>query len=119
MANVEYERALEALKSLSAREDDEKHRGAIERVDKARVKQEEIRGRIRASSPRLADLKYPEPMSSSAASELLDKGDLLIAWSLGKKKSFLFTLGQAEDSFDAYNLDLTESSIRTDVSGFK
>jgi CHAT domain-containing protein/tetratricopeptide (TPR) repeat protein len=67
------------------------------------VEYEEVRGRLRAASPRYAALAQPEPLSlHRIRSEVLDPGTVLLEYSLGAERSYLWVVGR--DVFQAHEL---------------
>ncbi|MFN7949956.1 MAG: CHAT domain-containing protein [Blastocatellia bacterium] len=64
---------------------------------------QKVRARIRQASPRFADLTEPQPPSvQEIQTQLLDPDTLLLAYSLGEKRSFLFTI--TDQTFRSYEL---------------
>jgi len=57
-----------------------------------RREQAELRSDIRAYSPRLADLKYPEPVTLARAVALLPQGTAVISYSVGADDTDIFVL---------------------------
>ena len=63
----------------------------------------EVEGEIRARSPRYAALTQPRPLTSREIQQLLlDDGSLLLEYSLGKERSYLWTV--TKSSIAAYEL---------------
>jgi CHAT domain-containing protein/Tfp pilus assembly protein PilF len=69
-------------------------------VDRLRDQERELRrGRdalaeqIRAASPRLASLKYPQPLDRAGVQAALDPGTVLLSYSVGKDATLVFVLG--------------------------
>ncbi|MEO0947338.1 MAG: CHAT domain-containing protein, partial [Cyanobacteria bacterium J06641_5] len=71
---------------------------AIERERKQLLAQsQEIKDRIRAASPRYAALQYPEPLNLEAIQQqILDGETMLLQYSLGKERSYLWAITQDE-----------------------
>lgn len=62
-----------------------------------------VRAQIKQASPRYAELTQPQPPSlKEIQTELLDASTMLLAYSLGNKRSFLWTI--TPDSFTTYQL---------------
>jgi CHAT domain-containing protein len=57
-----------------------------------RARFEQLEGRIRNNSPRYAALTQPELLSASEIQQLLDPHTLLLEYSLGDDRSYLFTI---------------------------
>ena len=64
---------------------------------------DELRAQIRKTSPRYAALTQPQPLTAQQVQQqLLDKDTLLLQYSLGKERSFLWAV--TPDSLTAYEL---------------
>lgn len=63
---------------------------------------EEVEGRIRTSSPAYAALTQPQPLNVKEVQHLLPEGVLLLEYSLGEERSYVFAL--TSDSFTSYEL---------------
>ncbi|NES85698.1 MAG: CHAT domain-containing protein [Moorea sp. SIO2B7] len=64
---------------------------------------QEIKDKIRATSPRYAALKYPTPLTLQEVQEqVLDEDTLLLQYSLGEKRSFLWAV--TKDGMTSYEL---------------
>jgi CHAT domain-containing protein len=53
---------------------------------------QEVRSRIRATSPRYAALTQPQPLSAAEIQTLLDKDTLLLEYALGEERSWLWVV---------------------------
>jgi CHAT domain-containing protein/Tfp pilus assembly protein PilF len=111
-ALLEQERRLQSILTaksnrkinlLQAKHSDEQI-AAIEKEISGYVRQyQEIEGQIRNSSPNYAALTQPQPLSvKEVQQQLLDPVTLLLEYTLGDKRSFVFVLSQ--NSLDAYEL---------------
>ncbi len=63
---------------------------------------EEVRGQIRAASPRYAALTQPQPLGAPEIQELLDADTLLLEYALGEKASYLWAVTRT--SVSSYQL---------------
>jgi CHAT domain-containing protein len=64
---------------------------------------QEVRAQIRAKSPRYAALTQPQPLSlAEIQKQVLDADTLLLAYSLGEERSFLWAV--TPDSINSYSL---------------
>lgn len=70
---------------------------------------------LRRRNPRYAALKYPEPVTLTAAQRLLDDQTILLSYSLGEKQSFLFALTRKD--FQVKRLP-AEATLRESVEKF-
>jgi len=64
--------------------------------------QREIEVKIRANNPEYADLKYPQPLTLKKIQQQLDKDTLLLQYSLGEERSYLWAV--TPDSLYSYKL---------------
>ncbi len=62
----------------------------------------QLQVKIKQSNPKYANLKYPEPLKLAEIQQQLDKDSLLLQYSLGKDRSFLWVV--SPDSLDTYEL---------------
>ncbi|MFN6452031.1 MAG: CHAT domain-containing protein [Nostoc sp. EfeVER01] len=66
----------------------------------------ELQTKIRTSSPKYAALKYPEPLKLAQIQQQLDSDTLLLQYSLGKERSYLWAV--TPNSLDTYELPGSE-----------
>ena len=71
---------------------------------------------IKQSNPQYAALKYPEPLNLNQIQQQLDKDTVLLQYSLGEKRSYLWTV--TPNSLDSHELPKREQ-IETAASKFK
>ena len=114
-ARAEHDRAFAALATATGPAAQEA-RQALEAV---RRRQGEIEARVRAASPRLAALQHPEPLDLAATRAVLDPGTLLLSYSLGGDRGYLFAVGPGAGEFAAFKLDLALAKVRADVGRFR
>ncbi len=76
----------------------------------------QLTARIKQSNPKYAALKYPEPLNLTQIQQQLDKDTVLLQYSLGKKRSYLWTV--TPNSLDSYELPKREE-IETAAAKFK
>ena len=62
----------------------------------------QLQVKIKQSNPKYANLKYPEPLKLAEIQQQLDKDSLLLQYSLGNERSFLWVV--SPDSLDTYEL---------------
>jgi CHAT domain-containing protein len=55
---------------------------------------EDLKSKIRQSSPAYANLQYPQPITLAAIQQQLDPDTLILQYSLGKDRSYLWVIGQ-------------------------
>lgn len=71
-------------------------------VDELLNQQKQLETKIRQSNPKYAALKYPQPLKLQQIQQQLDKDTLLLQYSLGKERSFLWVV--SPNSLDTYEL---------------
>jgi tetratricopeptide (TPR) repeat protein/CHAT domain-containing protein len=76
----------------------------------------QLTAKIKQSNPEYAALKYPEPLNLQQIQQQLDKDTVLLQYSLGEKRSYLWTV--TPDSLDSYELPKREK-IETAANKFK
>jgi tetratricopeptide (TPR) repeat protein len=64
--------------------------------------QKQLETKIRQSNPKYANLKYPQPLRLEQIQQQLDKDTLLLQYSLGSNRSFLWVV--SSNSLDTYEL---------------
>jgi CHAT domain-containing protein len=71
-------------------------------IDELISQQKQLETKIRQSSPKYANLKYPQPLTLPQIQQQLDKDTLLLEYSLGEKRSYLWAV--TPNSIDSYEL---------------
>jgi CHAT domain-containing protein/Tfp pilus assembly protein PilF len=115
VADVEYDRAQSEL----LRADGTQVADAQRTLSQARVRQTEIRDRIRAASPRLAVLQHPEPLDLAAARAALDPGTALVSYEIGTTASYVFVVGPGPTDLHAVRLPTNRALLGTEVGRFR
>ena len=75
----------------------------------------QLQTQIRLTSPRYAALKYPQPLNLPEVQQLLDEDTLLLQYSLGEERSFLWLV--SKNSINTYILP-KQSEIKTAVETY-
>jgi len=114
-ANTDYEHVLARFAALSADSPPAERKELQTRLDEARRHQEVVRARIRSTSPRLAALRDPEPLGLAAVSQTLDPGTVLLSYSTGAERSYLFVLGPGRDHFAVFPIPAGRKTLREEV----
>ncbi|MHC5913510.1 MAG: CHAT domain-containing tetratricopeptide repeat protein [Nostoc sp.] len=93
---------------------------AIQNLEKEiadlRSQYQELQTKIRTSSPKYAALKYPEPLKLPQIQQQLDSDTLLLQYSLGEERSYLWAV--TPNSINSYELPGREA-IETSAGKFK
>ena len=71
-------------------------------IDELLNQQKQLETKIRQSNPKYANLKYPQPLKLAQIQQQLDKDSLLLQYSLGEERSFLWVVSPT--SLDTYEL---------------
>ena len=114
-ANVEYERTLARLATAKGG-DAEKLQETLARN---RRQQALVQEQIRAASPRLAALQYPEPLDLARTRSVLDPGTVLLSFAVGEDESFVFAVGPAAGDFVVAPLGLGRPALSAAVKQFR
>ncbi len=120
--NVEYERIQGAIRQLDPGSDRKKIDEDLARLAELRQQQSEIAARIKRASPRYGALKYPQPLDLAGARAALDPGTLLLSYSIGAARSFLFVVSSdpsSGPSLSVYTLPAGEKGLRESVEAFR
>jgi CHAT domain-containing protein/Flp pilus assembly protein TadD len=121
LTDAEYDRTQAALDRLSPVRDQAEVDRLLVRLRELRVRQEEIAAKVRQTSPRAAALQDPQPLDLAGARAALDPGTLLLAWSIGRDRSFLFVVQPAgtDPGLEAFPLSLSDQDLRRRVESFR
>jgi CHAT domain-containing protein/Tfp pilus assembly protein PilF len=85
------------------------------------ARQQELIAKIRATSPRFAALRYPQPVDLAGARRALDPGTVLLAYSVGDTKTYLFVvrpIGRRGRGLAVFTLPVGEQALRASVRNF-
>jgi CHAT domain-containing protein len=97
------EKAEHQIRLLSAQHTDEAAEKASKEIDALTTEYEQVLARIRETSPRYAALTQPLPLSlKDIQTRVLDSETLLLEYSLGEERSFLWAITQ--DSINTFEL---------------
>jgi CHAT domain-containing protein/Tfp pilus assembly protein PilF len=120
--DAEYDRTQAALGRLSPERDQAEADRLLVRLRELRARQEEISAKIRSASPQTAALQDPRPLDLAGARAALDPGTVLLAWSVGKERSFLFVVqpaGVPGVGLDVFPIALGDAALRKEVESFR
>jgi len=84
-----------------------------------RRRQEEIRTRIRAASPRLAALIAPEPLDVEGARAMLETGTVLLAYVVGDQGCHLFVVEEGRAGLQVVALEIDSAELSSLVHRFR
>jgi CHAT domain-containing protein/tetratricopeptide (TPR) repeat protein len=89
-------------------------------LENLRNQYQQLQTTIRESSPRYANLKYPQPLNLQQIQQQLDKDTVLLQYSIGSDRSYLWAV--TPNSLNTYQLpgkkviDLEAGKFRTGIS---
>lgn len=115
--SARYDRALAGLADWTPAAGEEAREALRRELDRLRRERDEIAERIRAASPRVAELRQPQPLDVDAARRVLDPGTLALSYSVGGEKTALFALTRDGD-LRVEVLPVGEARLRRDVESF-
>jgi CHAT domain-containing protein/tetratricopeptide (TPR) repeat protein len=120
--DAEYDRTQAALDRLSPVRAAAEVDRLLVRLLELRARQEEIVAKVRRASPRNATLRDPQPFDLTAARNVLDPGTLLVAWSIGRDRSFLFVIDPVKTAgpgLKVFSLSFGDQALRQRVGVFR
>ena len=112
-----YDRILGKLAQWTPAAGEEAREALHGELSRLRRERDEIAAEIRKASPRLAELRQPQPLDLAAARKVLDPGTLALSYSVGKERTALFAVTR-EGGLRMEILPLGEESLRRDVASF-
>ena len=121
-AEADYDRTKDELSGLSPKKDAEKFQKLLAELQDAGARKEEIAKRIKQASPKYSSLQYPKPLDLAATQAALDQGTLLLSYSVGKEKSFLFVVSsdpKRGPPLSVFTLAVGEKALRESVQAFR
>jgi CHAT domain-containing protein/Tfp pilus assembly protein PilF len=74
--------------------------------------------KIREISPRLAGLRYPQPMGAREVASTLPNGTLLISYSVGRERTVVFAVG-SDGEVEAKVISIGEADLRRTVEAWR
>lgn len=120
-ADFEYDATQASIGRLHGVKDVAEIERLLVRLKELRARQDEIVREIRKASPRLAALKYSQPLDLAGTRDALDPGTVLLSYAVGEKKSFLFavTPKAATPDVSVFVLPIGEETLRKEVQVFR
>ncbi len=90
------------IRLLTDKHTDEQIKAIDKQINDLLSQYQDVEGQIRASSPGYAALTQPQPLGVDQIQSLLDKNTLLLEYSLGEERSYVFAV--TADSLSAFEL---------------
>ncbi|HTG35616.1 MAG TPA: CHAT domain-containing tetratricopeptide repeat protein [Thermoanaerobaculia bacterium] len=112
-----YDQTLRKLAQWTPASGEEAREALHGELSRLRRERDEIATEIRKASPRLAELRQPQPLDLAAARKVLDRGTLALSYSVGKEQTALFAVTR-EGGLRVEILPVGEARLRQDVESF-
>ena len=120
--DAEYDQAQTALAEWTPEQGADKIEAIEGRLRDLRLEQAELQEKIRRSSPRVGALESPAPLDLAAARAALDPGTVLLTYSVGESRSYLFVIraeGVPGPGLSFYPLAIGREDLRGEVEAFR
>ena len=114
---VRYDRTLHQLVGLSRAKDSERIEELLSRLRDLQRERADVIAEIRRIAPGLAALQYPQPLDLQASREALDPGTVMLSFSVGKERTFLFVVRRGRE-LQVANLEVGERELAEEVHTF-
>ena len=99
-------------------------------IDRLRARQRELREKrnqviesVRAASPRLAALQYPQALTLAQVQQTLDAGTVVLSYQVGADASRLFVVRRSsaagKESLTVHTIAIGEAGLREQVTAFR
>jgi len=116
--DAEYQGVHDALLQLDPVREGSRVREGQLRLAALRDEQAALAEKIREISPRLAGLRYPQPMDLRAVASTLPRGTLLISYSVGRERTVVFAVG-SDGEGEAKVISIGEADLRRKVEAWR
>jgi CHAT domain-containing protein/Flp pilus assembly protein TadD len=119
--NEDYERLQGQLRGLDPKLDARKIEEGLAKLSELRHRRDDIAGRIRSASPRLAALRYPQPLDAAAAARALDPGTVMLSYCVGRTQTLLFVLDadRGGKGLSIFILPVGEADLRESIRALR
>jgi CHAT domain-containing protein/Tfp pilus assembly protein PilF len=88
-----------------------------DRLRQVRERQQQLREELTRQAPRLAALRYPEPLDAAGVRRSLDPGTVLVAFSTGRERSVVFVV--TREGVSATPLAIGVADLADQVRAFR
>jgi CHAT domain-containing protein len=116
--DAQYEQALTELGGLNAEQDLDAIGRRMVRLRDIGDLQTAIAEKIQKASPRLADLRRPQPLDFDAVSAGLDPGTVLVSYSVGKDETLVFAVRRGR-SLEVASIPIGGKELRARVERWR
>jgi CHAT domain-containing protein/Tfp pilus assembly protein PilF len=113
-----YGKTMEALAELDARSEAASLKSLNVQLAEIRSERAALAQRVRAASPALGALAYPEPLDAAGVRTRLDPGTVLVAFSVGAQRTRVFAL-DARGGFKSVVVPLGREDLAGKVEFFR
>lgn len=119
--DVEYDRIQGKIAEMNPATEEDQIKQLMSRMTELNDQRDAVVKKIRQASPRLASLQYPEPLDLAGTQQILDPGTVLLSYSVGKEKSYLFAVNKDKDhaALHVYPLAWNERAIKEKVEAYR
>jgi CHAT domain-containing protein/Tfp pilus assembly protein PilF len=117
----EYDQALKELAGLKVGKDAERIDALLASLRELRARDETLVRAEREASPRAAQWRYPRPVDGKTARDRLDRGTVMLSYSVGPTDTLLFVVPGPGVGGDlaVHKIDVPASDLREQVSAFR
>jgi CHAT domain-containing protein/tetratricopeptide (TPR) repeat protein len=118
---VEYDRVQSEIQGLAPSTADTDLAPLQSRLRELSAERAYIVDRIRAAAPHVATLQFPESLGLEAARAALDPGTVMLSYSVGEAKTFLFVVSAAgsEPALTVLPIPAGEAALRRRVTALR
>ncbi len=116
--SAEYDRVQSRLASLSAGSDDHQVDQLTSRLQELARERRELIEEIRRDSPRLASIRYPEPLTLDEIARSLPDRTALLAFAVFEGETIVFAWEQGR-GLEVNVVDMSERSLREQVQAWR
>lgn len=89
------------------------------RLNDIRGQQEAVLAELRRASPRLASLRYPQPLGLAGARAALDPGTVLLSFYVSTTRSFLFVVRPDATGVTVFSLPFGSAQLGSEIELFR
>ncbi len=108
------DRTQHELSGLNQRDHAKQIVGLRDQLRRLRDEANDIEERIRRTSPKLASLRYPQPLDLEGTRAALDPGTLVLSYSVGENDILLFSVSKDQD-LRVDTVTISEQALREEV----
>ena len=113
------DRVLRQMASLNADKDDAKIEELQEKLLGLYRERDDLAVEVRRQAPRLADLRYPEPLDLGGVRDALDPGTVLLAYSVSRDRVHVFVVAGDFTRLETETFFIDEEGLRRRVEEFR